>query len=372
MSSFLNSIRPNGLPEDHQEGSLIPKGETMPSWPGKLMGGLVAGLATVLVTLPAEAALLVSDFGNNRILEFDETSGDFLGVFASGGGLNGPDGLTFGPDGNLYVNSFNGNEVLRYDGTTGAFLGGFGDVNELGSGLDNPTYSTFGPDGNFYVSSSSIRNADKSGEVLRFNGTTGEFLGIFASGGGLDDPEGVAFGADGNFYVSSVFSNQVLRYDGSTGNLIDVFASEALAQPIGLTFGLDGNLYVSNSSFLEENRNGEVLRFDGKTGAFVGVFASGGGLNSPAGLTFGPDGNLYVTSFATNEVLRYDGITGAFLNVFGEASRAGSGIDRPTGLIFTPAPTPVPESSPSLGLVLFIVGYGTKQGWKYWKQRNAP
>ena len=39
--------------------------------------------------------------------------------------------------------------------------------------------------------------------VLRFDGITGSFVGVFAAGAGLDFPEGLKFGADGNLYVSS-------------------------------------------------------------------------------------------------------------------------------------------------------------------------
>ncbi len=41
--------------------------------------------------------------------------GDFIDSFASGGGLDAPLGLIFGPDGNLYVNSSFTDEVLRYE-----------------------------------------------------------------------------------------------------------------------------------------------------------------------------------------------------------------------------------------------------------------
>src|SRR5262249_37645274 len=69
--------------------------------------------------------------------------------------------------------------------------------------------------------------------------------------GGLNQPIGEAFGPDGNFYVCSYGTNQILRYDGTTGAFIDVFASGGVLNgPIFLTFhdsarigsaqGLDG------------------------------------------------------------------------------------------------------------------------------------
>ena len=94
------------------------------------------------------AALLVSNGDTDTILSFDASTGAFLGTFASGGGLDDPEGLTFGPDGNLYVTSRT-NNVLRYSGTTGAFL----DVFASGGGLEDPAGLVFGPDGNLYVSS---------------------------------------------------------------------------------------------------------------------------------------------------------------------------------------------------------------------------
>ena len=41
------------------------------------------------------------------------------------GGLTTPVGLTFGPDGDLYAASAGTGEILRYDGESGAFLGAF-------------------------------------------------------------------------------------------------------------------------------------------------------------------------------------------------------------------------------------------------------
>jgi DNA-binding beta-propeller fold protein YncE len=57
----------------------------------------------------------------NNVLRYNGSTGAFMGVFASGGGLTMPIGLAFGPDGNLYVGTRSGN-IIRYNGTTGAFI----------------------------------------------------------------------------------------------------------------------------------------------------------------------------------------------------------------------------------------------------------
>jgi hypothetical protein len=129
---------------------------------------ILALLAAIAGWTPRHAQaveLLVSDPSANAVLSYSVETGAFIGVFASGGGLTEPGGLTFGPDGNLYVGSLD-NTVKRYDGATGAFIDSFAS----GGGLSFPGGLTFGPDGNLYV-------AGSISKVLRYQGTTGEFIG---------------------------------------------------------------------------------------------------------------------------------------------------------------------------------------------------
>ena len=46
----------------------------------------------------------------------------------------------------------------------------------------------------------------------------------------------VGAGKDGNLYVVDEFNNDVLRYDGTTGAFLGVFASSGLSDPISLVF----------------------------------------------------------------------------------------------------------------------------------------
>ena len=100
-------------------------------------------------------------------------------------------------------------QTLRYNGSIGAFHNAFAS----GGGLQFPNGGVIGPDGNLYVGSA-------SNQILRYNGITGAFEKVFASGGGLREPWGLAFGPDGHLYVSSTETNvargKILR--SSTGS----------------------------------------------------------------------------------------------------------------------------------------------------------
>jgi sugar lactone lactonase YvrE len=195
------------------------------------------------------------------------------------GGLSLPQGITLGPDGNVYVVS-NPGAMLRYNGTTGQYINTF--VAQGSGGLTSKGIEAgvaFGPDGNLYVASSATN------QVLEYNGSTGAFVEAFvtAGSGGLNNPLGITFGPDGNLYVASEVSNAVLRYQGPLA------ASPGAPDP---ATGQSGATFVAQ---------------------FVPLVSSGGG---PTDLIFGPDGKLYVGGGQAFGVQRYDGTTGAFLDTF--------------------------------------------------------
>lgn len=100
-----------------------------------VLAALAAVVGPLLVASAARADLLVSSFATDQVLRYND-AGQFVGVFASGGGLDGPYGLAIGPGGDLFVVSSYTDQVLRYDGTTGAYKA----VAGSGGGLDQPTF----------------------------------------------------------------------------------------------------------------------------------------------------------------------------------------------------------------------------------------
>jgi streptogramin lyase len=267
----------------------------------------------------------------NNVLRYDETTGAFVDQFVkpNSGGLFSGFNMVLGPDHNLYVS--NGlfsqnnkdNNVLRYDGTTGAFLGDFADSGQL----TDPRGVVFGRDGNLYVA-----DGDGPGRVLRYDGQTGAFLDTFVplSSGGLSHPSSMLFGPDGNLYVMDTGDSEILRFQGLTGKspgaFIDTFVtpgSGGMHQSVGMAFGPDGNLYVANS-FANDSTSGGILRYNGKTGKFMDTFIAPGsdGLLKPLTIVFGPGGDLFVGSADTHDLTVADPHTSTVLRFQGPSGES--------------------------------------------------
>jgi DNA-binding beta-propeller fold protein YncE len=310
---------------------------------------------------PSTGYLLVPSFDTQNVLRYDATTGAFVDEFVphKSGGLNQPNAVDFGPrDHDLYLTSgfYEGTgqvrAVLRYDGSTGKFLDQF----TQGSLVDKVVNILFGPDGNVYVGIT-VEGPGIS-RVARFDAATGAYLGDFIppGSGGLQTLGGMVFGPSVenphklDLYVASARKNNVLRFDGTTGAFLGEFVPAGLGgltAAIGITFGADGNLYVASGGALNGGPTSGVLRFQGPTGAAPGAFIDtfvtpgSGGLLSPFGVLFGPDANgdgrqdLYVggsqlvpayhSKEHTSTIKLYDGATGAYLRDFVTADSGGLG-----------------------------------------------
>lgn len=181
---------------------------------------------------------------------------------------------------------------------------------------------TVGPDGNIYVSSNNLVNG--AGEILFFDPAgnplshDGGQPGLFATlpfnppaeeGGEpvAPAPAGLTFGSDGNLYVADRQGTTVRVFDGDTGAQLADAATE-LTTPTGVAFGPDGALYVSNFNAGIVDRIAGGVKTPFVTPTLAGPY-------TPSGLHWLQTGHLLVVDVIGNQVLEYDG-SGAFVKQF--------------------------------------------------------
>lgn len=276
-----------------------------------------ASAAVAACAMPAVAApngsrdyLIVANYREPSILRYDFQTGAFDGVLAVGGenGLIGPRALAIGAEGLLYVDS-TGMEympqapgdvpaILKYDIRTGAFRGVFTDLSTDPSGADWYRSMRFGPDGNLYV------GPHKDGQdeigIYRFNGTTGQPMGIFASAPSGSEAAGLSWGSDNNLYVTMAWGGVINVFDGQTGAFLrSINASQTGHCSINCsTFGPDGLLYVGDYF------GGHIDVYDvtpGKEQSFVRSIGGNAGTN---GVAFDAQGGLYSGEYWSNRVTK--------------------------------------------------------------------
>ena len=338
----------------------------------------LASLLSLLPALGAQAALLVGNTRGDNVVMIDEKTGAYLGDFiaAGSGGLTDPDDVTLGSDGKVYVSSGGSTtgSILRYS-SSGAFIGAFA----TSPSLKRPYGNAFGPDGNLYVASF------RSDQILRYNGSTGAFIDVFAQGNGtsaglLNGPNDLSFSPDGKMLfvttqgsvadglggISYRFDSQLLGYDFSTGSGHVVATPSPTAggngyvSLLGAVFGPDGLLYTTDYA-------GGIRSYDTLTGALVhtidtGALFSGSSIATTLGnLVFAPDGTLYAPVFnegssgvEANGVAACTVATGSCALLLSDSTH----LSRPIGIAYVP--TPVPE--PSV-FALMLLGFGSLVAW---------
>lgn len=259
------------------------------------------------ITFGPDGNLFVASRYTDSVLRYDGRSGTLLNAFVPprSGDLNSPFFLVFGPDGQLYVSSSGNHSVLRFDGTTGAFLDTF--IPPRKGELAEPMGLVFGNDGTLYVASVGKQT------VFRFEAGSGRPLGNFIErrSGGLDGPTGIAFDPSGDLWVVDRNSNALFRYDGASGNFREKRTFKGRLQfPFGITCSPEGKMFVASLA------NHRLIGFDPTLPEAESLIMDVEGPSWPHALTFGPDGALYVSSDSTNAVMKFDGKSGKFLNAF--------------------------------------------------------
>lgn len=185
-----------------------------------------------------------------------------------------PNDLCFGPNGKLYMtdsgilfNDFAPDGRIRsdymgidYEGRVYEFDPETEELQVVDSGLKFPNGIAFGPDGNLYV------NETITGMVYKYDFdnhqlvyTRREFGNVLKKGGsdGFKGPDGMAFDAEGRLYVA-VFGQRDITVLGTDGTVVNRIETSGQL-PTNVAFGLDDrNIYVT------ENELGQIEVFDVK------------------------------------------------------------------------------------------------------------
>jgi ELWxxDGT repeat protein len=192
------------------------------------------------------------------------------------GGSN-PQGITAGPDGNLWFTDPGANQV--------GFITPWGSITEfsLPNAGSQPTGIIAGPDGNLW-----------------FTETGHNAIGRITPSGGLTEfpvptpgskPFGITTGPDGNLWFTEMAANKVGKI--TPAGAITQFTLATGSAPEGITTGPDHNLWFAESGTSKIGRltpTGTLTQFS---------LASGSG---PAMITTGSNGKLWFTESVANKI----------------------------------------------------------------------
>jgi gluconolactonase len=239
--------------------------------------------------------LLVTEIIGQRVSRI--TDSGFEVVAHTGGGANG---MTLGPDDNLYVTNNGGIAIdwVAPDAIQGRVqrvtLGG--DVTDVAVGdLKTPNDCCFGPDGLLYFTDPRWEHGkefETPGAIYRTD-LEGN-LELLAEGPLFTN--GIAFHGD-RLLVAATYEQRLLAYRISNDRLAepDEFCRLQHGFPDGFRVGDDGRVYVAATI----GRGVEVFEPDG---TFVELLPTGDA-SLPTNVCLAPDGTLYVTDSTGGRVL---------------------------------------------------------------------
>jgi len=263
-------------------------GNGMQSGPGQL--STPEGVAV----LPSSGDVLVADYMNNRIQEFNR-KGRFVRTFgslgASPGQFNGPYGIGVSQKGEIYVADSNNGRIEEFSPAE-KYVRSFGTfTNSPGALAVNPT------NGGVYVT---------DGPFIRHFSSTGVPYPSFG-GSGLGKAEfnttigGLAVSPKG-YVLASDYSGGRVEEFAPDGTFMRSFAKSGTAAVIGPI----GVAVTSSSIFISDNGNDRAIQLQ-LNGTFIRAFArtSSGKLDNPGLATADCAGNVYISDIDVGRVREY-------------------------------------------------------------------
>jgi sugar lactone lactonase YvrE len=268
----------------------------------------------------AEGNLWVSSFGSDALLFYAadqiDASGDPIPAATiaddGSGTLDGPVGIAFDTQGDLWVGNYLGNTLVQYTAqqlATATTAGGESFATPqviINSGVLNRPYGhAFDAEGNLWVGNNRGDNllGFLPGQINNSGSPPPAAIIDQTTTGTLDAARGPAFDADGDLWLSSRRTGQLVQYSiDENGDPIPITTTNIRledgttpAAPAGIAFDAEGNLWVTDSI------SDQLLRYD-ITGLTDGGTAVAARTIEGFG-TFGPIGGVLLSFFPPPEGL---------------------------------------------------------------------
>ena len=337
---------------------------------------LEAGHVVVAQAAPSQP-LFASGFAANSIGEFSTgqlSSGGSLtpseSVYGNGTSLNGPQGLAFDRNGDLWEVAHVGNAIEEFTPSQLANLttGVPGPtphvtISGANTGLAGPTSISFDSSGNLWVTNTGLNQVLEFGAgQLVSGGNVAPDGTIYGDGSSLNGPEGIAFDSSGDLWVSDTVGTDIEEFTptqlahlstgvpGPTPHVIISITPSFLAAPVGLAFDSSGDLWVANdaaNTLLDFTPT--QLVSGGNIAPAIQIYGNGTSLNAPREIAFDSSGDLWVAED-----------TSGYIEEFTPTQLSATGAPTPTitvtggasgdlfGLAFLiPQPSPPPPATPT-------------------------
>jgi len=287
----------------------------------------------------ATALGLLTAFASTSAVAFDRGHADTFAVLPSGS--TGPEGLTVGPDGNVYVTTFGFNAQGQVPGPSQLLV--FDPRGKLlrNVSIAGSTAHTLGLAFN-PVTGALIVLDFGAGTALKVNpvtGTSSAFMTVTGSAG----LNALTFDKAGNVYVSDSFQGIIWR-TGPSGGAGTVWAQSPLLVPNGVPpFGANGIEFnnARTAMLVANTANDQIITIpvtNGQSGNPVAgqpkVLVNS--INGADGIAIDGDDNIWVAANQEDEIVVIDP-TGKVLAKLGDFD----GIDKdgvPQGLLFPASP----------------------------------